>query len=151
MTNFIIIVDLQCCINLCCIAIWPNHTYIYIHSFSHIIFHHVLSQEIGYSSLCYRVGSFCWIFKWTTCHCKRSFLIIFRSPYNVDGGTCRFLQGSFLRKKLAGPLPKSMSFRRANAISNSLEKGRPGWKADQRPLGLTADKESNINVQHLSY
>ena len=31
-----------------------SHTYIY--SFSHIIFHHVLSQETGYSSLCYTVG-----------------------------------------------------------------------------------------------
>ena len=29
---------------------------VYIHSFSHIIFHTVLSQEIGYSSLCYTVG-----------------------------------------------------------------------------------------------
>ena len=30
--------------------------YIYIHSFSHIIIHHGLSQEAGYSSLCYTVG-----------------------------------------------------------------------------------------------
>ena len=29
---------------------------IYKHSFSYIIFHHVLSQETGYISLCYRVG-----------------------------------------------------------------------------------------------
>ena len=42
------IVDLQCCINFCCPAKW------YIYNFSHIVFHHVLSQEIGYSSLCYR-------------------------------------------------------------------------------------------------
>ena len=27
--------------------------------FTHTIFHHTLSQEIGYSSLCYRVGSHC--------------------------------------------------------------------------------------------
>ena len=32
---------------------------ILIHSPSHIIFHHVLSQEIGYSSLCYTVGPLC--------------------------------------------------------------------------------------------
>ena len=33
--------------------------YIYIHSFYHTIFHHGLSQEIGYSSLYYRVGPHC--------------------------------------------------------------------------------------------
>ena len=33
-----------------------THTHICTHSFSHIIFHHVLSQEIGYSSLCCTVG-----------------------------------------------------------------------------------------------
>ena len=31
----------------------------YMHFFSHIIFHHVLSQDIGYSSLYYRVGTHC--------------------------------------------------------------------------------------------
>ena len=31
--------------------------YIYTHSFSHIILHHVPSQVISYSSLCYTVGS----------------------------------------------------------------------------------------------
>ena len=31
-----------------------------MHSFSHIIFHHDLSQETGYSSsLCYTVGPYC--------------------------------------------------------------------------------------------
>ena len=34
-------------------------SYMYIHSFSCIIFHCVLSQEIGYSSLCYTVGPHC--------------------------------------------------------------------------------------------
>ena len=29
-----------------------TQSYIYIHSFSHTIFHHVLPQEIGHSSLC---------------------------------------------------------------------------------------------------
>ena len=29
---------------------------IYMHDFSHIILHHGLSQEIGYSSLCYTAG-----------------------------------------------------------------------------------------------
>ena len=33
--------------------------HIYIHSFSHITFHHDLYQETGYSSLCYRVGPHC--------------------------------------------------------------------------------------------
>ena len=31
----------------------------YIYSFSHIIFHHVLSQEIRYNLLCYTVGPHC--------------------------------------------------------------------------------------------
>ena len=34
-----------------------SHTH--IHSFSHIILHHVLSKEIGYSSLCCTVGPHC--------------------------------------------------------------------------------------------
>lgn len=33
--------------------------YIYLHSFSHTIFHHILSQENGYSSLCCTVGPRC--------------------------------------------------------------------------------------------
>ena len=33
-----------------------TQSYMYIHSFSHIIPHHVLAQEIGYSSLRYTVG-----------------------------------------------------------------------------------------------
>ena len=45
---FLIIVDLQCYANFCCTANWLNHTYIYTF---YIIFHHGLSQEIGYSSL----------------------------------------------------------------------------------------------------
>ena len=52
---FNIIVDLHCCVNFCCTA--PS--YIYFHSFSHIIFHHGLSQETGYSSLCHSIGSHC--------------------------------------------------------------------------------------------
>ena len=36
-----------------------TQSYIYIHYFSHTIFHHVLSQEIWYSSLCYSVGPYC--------------------------------------------------------------------------------------------
>ena len=48
--------------SFCCTVKWPSHIYIYIYiyiymySFSHTIFHHVLSQEIGYSSLCCTVG-----------------------------------------------------------------------------------------------
>ena len=44
------VVDLQGCANFCCTAKLPSH--MHIHSFSYIIFHHGLSQEIGYSSLC---------------------------------------------------------------------------------------------------
>ena len=36
-----------------------TQSYIYIHSLSYIIFHHGLSQELGYSSLCYTVGLHC--------------------------------------------------------------------------------------------
>ena len=35
------------------------YIYTHTHSFSHTIFHHVLPQEIGYSSLCCRVGPHC--------------------------------------------------------------------------------------------
>ena len=34
-------------------------TNIYLYSFSHTIFHHILSQEIGYSSLCCTVEPHC--------------------------------------------------------------------------------------------
>ena len=44
-------------INFCCTAKWPSYTY--IHSFSHIIFHHAPSQEIGHRSLCYTEESHC--------------------------------------------------------------------------------------------
>ena len=36
-----------------------TQSYIFRHSFSHIIFHHVQSWEIGYSSLCYMAGPHC--------------------------------------------------------------------------------------------
>ena len=36
-----------------------TQSYICIYSFSHIISHHVLSQKIGYSSLCCTVGPCC--------------------------------------------------------------------------------------------
>ena len=62
--NFIV-VDLQCCISsvhksdpVMHIYIY-THTYIYIHSFSHIIPHHVPSQVMRYSFLCYTAGSHC--------------------------------------------------------------------------------------------
>ena len=44
--NIFIRVDLQCSINFYCTAKWPSYTYIYMHSFSHIIFHYVPSQMI---------------------------------------------------------------------------------------------------------
>ena len=37
------------------------YTHTHIHSFSHIIFRHVLSQVIGYSSLCCTGGPHCFI------------------------------------------------------------------------------------------
>ena len=39
-----------------CTVMW---SYIYIHSFPHLTFYHVLSQEIGYSSLCCTVEPHC--------------------------------------------------------------------------------------------
>ena len=51
------IVDLLCCDHLCYMAQWQLYTY--IHSFKNIIFHYGLSQEIGYSSLCYTDGPCC--------------------------------------------------------------------------------------------
>ena len=47
---------LQCCASVCCTAKWPSHNYIYIPC---IIFHCGLSQETGYTSLCYAVGPHC--------------------------------------------------------------------------------------------
>ena len=58
-----ILPNLQCGANFCCTAKWLSHTHththIYTHFFSYIIFHHVLSQVIGYSSLCCTVGPHC--------------------------------------------------------------------------------------------
>jgi len=51
--------ELQCYVYFCCIAKWPSHIYTHTHYFSHTIFHHSLSQETGYSSLCYTVGPHC--------------------------------------------------------------------------------------------
>ena len=45
------------CQFLLCSKVMQSYTY--IHSLSHILFHHVLSQETGYSSLCYTVGPHC--------------------------------------------------------------------------------------------
>ena len=42
-----IIVGLQCCANFCCAAKWPIQSCLPIRSFSYIISHHVLSQEIN--------------------------------------------------------------------------------------------------------
>ena len=52
-TSFLIRVDLKCSVNFCCTAKWYMYIYTHTHSFFHIIFHHVPSQVIGYSFLCY--------------------------------------------------------------------------------------------------
>ena len=57
LNKFFIVVDLQCSVNFCRTAKWPSYTYICIHSFSHIILHHVPSQMTRYSSLCHTAGS----------------------------------------------------------------------------------------------
>ena len=49
-------VDLQCC-DFCSTAEWLSHTNIYI--LFHFLFHDDLSQDIGYSCLCYTVGPCC--------------------------------------------------------------------------------------------
>ena len=51
------IVDLQCCVNFCCIAKWVTYTNIYIPF--HTLFHDGLSQDSEYSSLCVTVGPCC--------------------------------------------------------------------------------------------
>ena len=62
---FSIRVDIQGSVSFCYIAKWPSlshthtHTHTHIFSCSHIILHHVPSQETGYSSLCCTAGSHC--------------------------------------------------------------------------------------------
>ena len=48
------IVDLQWCINFCCIAKWFSYAHIYL-NILHILFCCDSSQDIEYSSLCYTV------------------------------------------------------------------------------------------------
>ena len=42
--------------SLLCSKVTQLYIYIYLYSFFYILFHYGLSQEIGYSSLCYTVG-----------------------------------------------------------------------------------------------
>ena len=58
-----------------------TQSYIYIHPFSHIIFHHVLPQEIGYSSLCSTVES----------HCLSILNVIFYSYWSQTPSPSHFL------------------------------------------------------------
>ena len=53
------IVDLQCCVHFCSTAKWASHAYINTHCFSHIVFHHVLLQEIEYSRTSLLIHSKC--------------------------------------------------------------------------------------------
>jgi len=54
-------ISMFCTPSMCQVCAHIFSLYIYIHTpfFSHIIFHHVLSQEVGYSSLCYTAGPHC--------------------------------------------------------------------------------------------
>ena len=49
-------VDLQCCSKLCCTAKWLSYIHIYIIFLKNIFSHYGLSQDTGYSSLCYTAG-----------------------------------------------------------------------------------------------
>ena len=79
---FLIIVDLQRCVNFCCTAKWPSHTHIYTHAYI-LFLTYLLSCSItsdGYSSLCYTAGtSFFTLFTW-----KRN-LHLKRRPRGVAG------------------------------------------------------------------
>ena len=48
------IVNLPCCVNLCCTAEWLSYTHIYI--LFYILYHYGLSWDIEYNSLCYTIG-----------------------------------------------------------------------------------------------
>ena len=50
-------VDLQCCVNFCCIAKWFSCTSIcvYVYILFHMLFHYDLPWDIEYGSLCYTV------------------------------------------------------------------------------------------------
>ena len=60
------IVNLQCCVNFCCTAMWLNYTYI----FFHILLPYGLSQGIEYSFLCYKVGLCCLSICFLNAKCK---------------------------------------------------------------------------------
>ena len=62
--KFLIIVDLQCSVNFCCIAKWPV-SYIHLYTFFfHLILRAVPAQVLRYSSLCYTAGSPSSYLKW---------------------------------------------------------------------------------------
>ena len=50
------IVDLQCCVNLCCTEKWFSYTDTHIYILFYILFQHCLSQDIEHRSQCYKVG-----------------------------------------------------------------------------------------------
>ena len=63
------------CVNFCYTALIQSYTY--LHSFSHIIFHHGLLQEIRYSSLCFIVGPHClYVISTNNCQWQYFFYVI---------------------------------------------------------------------------
>ena len=93
------LVDLQCYSSVCCRAVEPViHIYVYIHSVSLSIFHHVLSEEIGYSYLCSTAGPHCLsilngivCIYWHQTPCPSHFLTSFYfPPVLLDVGFVKF-------------------------------------------------------------
>ena len=61
-------VDLQCCVNLCCAAKWFSDAY--THILFCILFNYGLSQDMEYSSLCYAVDLIVYTLYIIVCFCS---------------------------------------------------------------------------------